>query len=227
MKNIEVFMNKKNKVIYEVIEIVLIILLLIVNTSYIVNESYNPFLYFRFWGEILKEKLLSIIFILIIGIHFLLGIIIPDREISFSERRKLTQRPNINIGDIVSGSYMDRLNDYLLDQIVFRDNYMYIYGLFSRNIYRENVVVSVVKTSRLSTVTGLEASYSLIVGKNTIVITVTSQNGSVATYNLELEVEDNLTKEEANKYETSYIKSYKTNDRNYGYNLTLGGDGNN
>lgn len=47
-KNIEVFMNKKNKVIYEVIEIVLIILLLIVNTSYIVNESYNPFLYFRF-----------------------------------------------------------------------------------------------------------------------------------------------------------------------------------
>ena len=88
----------------------------------------------------MKEKLLSIIFILIIGIHFLLGIIIPDREISFSERRKLTQRPNINIGDIVSGSYMDRLNDYLLDQIVFRDNYMDIYGWFSRNIYRENVV---------------------------------------------------------------------------------------
>ena len=47
-KNIEVFMNKKNKVVYEVIEIVLIILLLIVDTSYIVNESYNPFLYFRF-----------------------------------------------------------------------------------------------------------------------------------------------------------------------------------
>lgn len=40
-------------------------------------------------------------------------------------------------------------------------------------------------------------------------------------------IKDNLTKEEANKYEMSYIKSYKTNDRNYGYNLTLGGDGNN
>ena len=39
---------KKNKVLCEVIEIVIIILLLIVNTSYIVNESYNPFLYFRF-----------------------------------------------------------------------------------------------------------------------------------------------------------------------------------
>ena len=88
----------------------------------------------------MKEKLLSVIFILIIGIHFLLGIIIPDREISFSERRKLAQRPDINISDIVSGSYMDRLNDYLLDQIVFRDNYMDIYGWFSRNIYRENVV---------------------------------------------------------------------------------------
>lgn len=47
-KNKMELIYKKNKVVYEVIEIVLIILLLIVNTSYIVNESYNPFLYFRF-----------------------------------------------------------------------------------------------------------------------------------------------------------------------------------
>lgn len=40
-------------------------------------------------------------------------------------------------------------------------------------------------------------------------------------------IKDNLTKEEANKYEMAYIKSYKTYDKNYGYNLTLGGDGNN
>lgn len=40
-------------------------------------------------------------------------------------------------------------------------------------------------------------------------------------------IKDDLTKEEANKYETAYIKSYKTYDRNYGYNLTFGGDGNN
>lgn len=47
--SIPIFKNiKKNKVVYEVIEIGLIILLLIVDTSYIVNESYNPFLYFRF-----------------------------------------------------------------------------------------------------------------------------------------------------------------------------------
>ena len=47
-KNKMELIYKKNKVLYEVIEIVLIILLLIVDTSYIVNESYNPFLYFRF-----------------------------------------------------------------------------------------------------------------------------------------------------------------------------------
>lgn len=40
-------------------------------------------------------------------------------------------------------------------------------------------------------------------------------------------IKDNLTKEEANKYEMAYIKSYKTYDKNHGYNLTLGGDGNN
>ena len=47
-KNKMELIYKKNKVVYEVIEIVIIILLLIVDTSYIVNESYNPFLYFRF-----------------------------------------------------------------------------------------------------------------------------------------------------------------------------------
>lgn len=34
-----------------------------------------------------------------------------------------------------------------------------------------------------------------------------------------------LTKDEANYYETKYIKEFKSSDRNFGYNQTLGGEG--
>lgn len=39
-------------------------------------------------------------------------------------------------------------------------------------------------------------------------------------------IKDNLTKEEADYYEKLYIKEYKTNKREYGYNMTMGGEGN-
>lgn len=38
-------------------------------------------------------------------------------------------------------------------------------------------------------------------------------------------LESNLTKQEANDKEKYYIKLYKSNDKNFGYNRTLGGDG--
>lgn len=40
-------------------------------------------------------------------------------------------------------------------------------------------------------------------------------------------IEDNLTKEEANKKEKYYINKYHAKDPNYGYNLADGGDGGN
>ena len=39
-------------------------------------------------------------------------------------------------------------------------------------------------------------------------------------------IKDGLTQEEANLYEQAYIKSYRTYDERYGYNLALGGAGN-
>ena len=40
-------------------------------------------------------------------------------------------------------------------------------------------------------------------------------------------LKDNLTLEEANYWETYYIKFYKTTERQYGYNISLGGDNHN
>jgi len=67
-----------------------------------------------------------------------------------------------------------------------------------RFIDRNGVVVTASRTSDLSTVvfdddvTGLTNTYDLVVGNNTIVITVTSQNGHVSTYTITLEVDDKV-----------------------------------
>lgn len=45
--------------------------------------------------------------------------------------------------------------------------------------------------------------------------------------NIQKEIlEDNLTLDEANRQEKYYIKLYQTTNTNFGYNLTIGGDGN-
>ena len=48
-------------------------------------------------------------------------IVLPDRQISESERRTLTQFPDISIDSLMDASFFDQMNDYCTDQFVFRD----------------------------------------------------------------------------------------------------------
>ncbi|HKM29852.1 MAG TPA: DHHW family protein [Bacilli bacterium] len=49
------------------------------------------------------------------------NIIVPSKEFSYSERRKLAQFPEIKFSEIVSGDFFEDMEKYLLDQFVFRD----------------------------------------------------------------------------------------------------------
>ena len=85
----------------------------------------------------LKDILIVVSFtILIIG-TFILNIIVKDKEISISERRKLTQFPKINIDQIFSGSTTQSLEKYTVDQFVGRDFFRSIKQFVSFNILRQ------------------------------------------------------------------------------------------
>ena len=84
----------------------------------------------------MKNKILVIIFIIYISVFSILGIIIPDKEISNSERRKLQLLPKLTVSNILDTSYMKDLDNYTVDQFVFRDEFRTIKANINYNILK-------------------------------------------------------------------------------------------
>ena len=60
--------------------------------------------------------------------------VLPDRDKSENENRFLTQAPSFSIEDILSGEYQEKLEEYLSDQIIGRDNWVKIRSSVLRSI---------------------------------------------------------------------------------------------
>ncbi len=75
------------------------------------------------------QKIISkiITIFLLIGILILImftNMVVSDKEYSFNERRKLTQFPQLKVSEIANGDFFEDLEDYFLDQFVFRDFFL-------------------------------------------------------------------------------------------------------
>ena len=71
----------------------------------------------------MKNKILAILFIIIIFGFGILSIIFKDNEISSFERRKLAKFPEITLKAILDTTFMDKFEDYTMDQFVVRDKF--------------------------------------------------------------------------------------------------------
>ena len=78
----------------------------------------------------MKNKIITIIFIVYIFTFSILGIIIKDKEISASERRKLSSIPEFTL----DSEYVTKLDKYLLDHFPLRDNFRSIKANFNYNV---------------------------------------------------------------------------------------------
>lgn len=85
----------------------------------------------------MKDKVLSILFLLIIFSLMLLSIALPDKDISVSERRKLSSFPSLNLETIINGEFFENLNDYLVEQFPFRDLFRSIKGIISNHVFQK------------------------------------------------------------------------------------------
>lgn len=85
----------------------------------------------------MKNKVLSIIFLITIFSIMVLGIIIPDKDISISERRKLSKFPSLEIDTIMNGEFFEDLNNYLVEHFPFRNFFRNVKGTISANIFQK------------------------------------------------------------------------------------------
>lgn len=74
---------------------------------------------------------------------FLLGVSLlawlkPADEFSLSERRKLTQFPELSFNTIISGSFMESFEKYTLDQFPLRDKLRTIKAVVALNLFGES-----------------------------------------------------------------------------------------
>ena len=80
----------------------------------------------------MKNKIITILFIIIVCGLFLLNIIVKDIDISDSERRYLTKFPDITLSGLLDASVFASIEDYSSDQFVWRD---YFRGLKAWVLY--------------------------------------------------------------------------------------------
>lgn len=95
----------------------------------------------------IKNILIILIFTLVIGGFTLALFIMPDKDISLWERRKLQQMPDITASSLFDGSFMRNFETYLTDQFPLRDSFRTLKARFhfdvlgqkdSNDIYIEN-----------------------------------------------------------------------------------------
>lgn len=86
----------------------------------------------------IRHYLTSAAFVLIIFLFAAIHPVLPDRDVSVSERRPLDQRPVITWKAIMDGSYSDKLEDYLLDQFPLRDSLRSLKAFWQFDVYQQS-----------------------------------------------------------------------------------------
>jgi len=81
----------------------------------------------------MKNKIITITFLIYIFLFAILGIVFKDKDISFQERRKLSSFPKLSINN----EYVTKLDKYLLDQFPWRDSFRSIKANFNYNFLKK------------------------------------------------------------------------------------------
>lgn len=78
----------------------------------------------------MKQKIITIFFIIFIFGFFIFGFILEDKELSSFERRKLAQVPKLN------SDFAQNLDEYIVDQFPLRNEFININSNINRNILK-------------------------------------------------------------------------------------------
>jgi hypothetical protein len=84
-----------------------------------------------------KNIVVTIGFIIILIGIFLTNIIVKNKQISTTERRKLAQLPEISVDKIISGDVTEKWEDYVADQFIARDLFRTIKSAWSINVFKQ------------------------------------------------------------------------------------------
>lgn len=88
----------------------------------------------------IKNIVITIVFLGIIISIFIINICTKDIEISENERRKLAKFPEISLKEILDTTFMDKFEDYTMDQFIIRDKFRSLKTFTELNIFNKKDV---------------------------------------------------------------------------------------
>lgn len=84
-----------------------------------------------------KNIVVTISFMFVIIIVFIANIVKEDTIISVSERRKLATFPKFTVSSLMNGTFIDKFEDYTMDQFIKRDGFRKLKMLAEFNLFRK------------------------------------------------------------------------------------------
>lgn len=85
----------------------------------------------------LKNIIISISFVLILVGFMLINIFSQDKEISYEERRKLSQLPKFTVEKLIKGEYFQDMEEYFIDQFPLRQNFRKLKTFINKQVFKE------------------------------------------------------------------------------------------
>lgn len=84
-----------------------------------------------------KNIIITIGFVSLLILVFFVNILVEDKQISITERRKLAGFPEVSISKLLKGETTSKFENYAVDQFVARDTFRSIKAFYSTNIYKQ------------------------------------------------------------------------------------------
>lgn len=72
----------------------------------------------------MKNKIIAFGFIMLLASFLFAALLLEPREYSAMENRYLEQAPKLTIKSLISGEYMEKVEAYLADQVMFKDGFV-------------------------------------------------------------------------------------------------------
>ena len=85
----------------------------------------------------LKNYIITVGFIFILIMVFILNLISKDKDISISERRRLAKVPSITFSKLINGDTSNEFENYTVDQFIARDELRKVKSFVSTNIFMQ------------------------------------------------------------------------------------------
>jgi len=76
----------------------------------------------------------AVCFLLFLYVFFVINLLTPSKDLSFTERRRLAQFPELSASNLLSADFMKGFDDYAVDQIAFRNEWRRLKALIDLKV---------------------------------------------------------------------------------------------